>query len=989
MGALAYVYVFLFLRSELGRRLDEISAQGHVNAIGMQYLVENIKELQSNVESWKHVPGLVESAHNILSRSREAVKSTAQRLILEKLYVGDMTRRFDEIERAHEKTFSWLLGSGTPSTSDFDSIDGSEFSHSDGSAHVPRGDDESLNEGGQNSDQYEASGSGATLDDFSDEEFDYYQQISLERTAKELQAQQGLIDWLAHGGGIFHISGKPGAGESTLMKYLCQITATKSYLKDWAGEKKLILANFFFWKLGSTAQMSLDGLLRALLYSIMEQAPTILETMFPHQWRSATEGGAFTVQTSEIESVFSSLLRQTAFFSSHKVALFIDGLDEFDGDHDKMTKMLRIWSEIAPEDIKLCVSSREWEIFRQRLINCPGIRLQDVTSRDIAAYVNSELSDNEEFRSYSSEDPKLGYLIDQIKDKAEGVFLWVKITLRGLKWGLLSGERLEDIEARLNALPTGLEELFSSILTSIRTGSHTNRLDRTRAMRMLLLAAEPARTGVRTLGLLLTELAFLDDYEKDPNFVSSFPTTIGANRKWVSRQDRARRSVYQRCMGLLEVQSSGLDARPHLMRGGSDFSVERPKRIVSREKNHYEISENPNNEIASSLLNGTARIRREGYLEIIDKGDGIFLHTHAFYVDPYRINHEHPSSERVVCAHRSVVEFLSQPHVKSLIDAEAQSFNLADYRLQTFLASLKLFYPCKGFVKKSLGPIILAYVQRCFQSRELTQDRLLTSCEELIRILEVQTPTPSIGSHTGLVVYFRLNPSELFNATENDGSLGIAVHVDLIADSRPISLDGGFYQLGRRSKRNTYYNVLLDFCLYQICYSWCTEGEMALSYEMRACEYISKCFESGADPNGLSLLKYVSGARFTCWQTWILVIIRIGFSGSFVKLFLRHGADTNMWVHYSDETVSLWWTEAPQWYGVIGDLDNHETGEFRSEISHLKVGSQGEGVYLPLREFLPIWFQDDAELQELCRRYQGSKSIAAPPYFSLHDAVWD
>ncbi|EXF84611.1 hypothetical protein CFIO01_04779 [Colletotrichum fioriniae PJ7] len=682
-------------RSELSRRLNEISAQGRINATEMQHLGENIKELQSKVELWKHIPGLVEGVHDILSRSKVAIEDTAQRLILEKLYVGDMTRRFDEIERAHEKTFSWLLGSETPpSISDFDSLDWSESSHSDGPVHVRRGDNEPPNEDGQNSDQYEAPSSGATSDGSSDEESDHESQISLERTTKELQAQRGLIDWLARGGGIFHISGKPGAGKSTLMKYLCQSHATESYLEGWAGEKKLISANFFFWKLGSTAQKSLDGLLRALIYFILEQAPALLETVFPKQWRNASQGRAFSIQSFEIESAFSSLLRQTTFFSSHKIAIFIDGLDEFDGDHDKMIKKLLRWAKSVPEDMKLCVSSREWEVFRQRLINCPGIRLQDITSRDIEAYINSELSDNREFRSSSPKDPRMGHLINQIKYRAEGVFLWVKITLRGLKGSLLSGERLEDVEARLDALPTGLEELFTSILTSIRTGTHINRLDRMRAMRMLLLAAEQARTDYFSLPLLLTELAFLDDYEKDPNFAFIFPTANSADRNWVSRQDRARRSVYQRCMGLLEVQSSGADARPRLMRGVCDLSGGKAKQFTSRDENKYKISESLNKDIESSLQNDTARIHQEGEFEIIDKGDGTFLHNHAFYDDFYRINYEHPSSERVEFTHRSVVEFLLQPHIESLIDADAQSFDLADFRLQAFLASLK--YPFGG-----------------------------------------------------------------------------------------------------------------------------------------------------------------------------------------------------------------------------------------------------------------------------------------------------
>ncbi|KAK1489551.1 hypothetical protein CABS01_12702 [Colletotrichum abscissum] len=963
-------------RAGLSRRLDEISAQGHINATEMQHLGKNIEGLQSNIELWKHVPGLVESVHDILSRSKEAVESNAQRLILEKLYVGDMTRRFDEIERAHEKTFSWLLDSCTPSKSDFDSSDGSESSYSDGLGHVSRGDNESPNEGGQNSDQSEVPGSGATSDASSYEKSNYQSHVSLKRTAQELRAQESLTDWLGRGGGIFHISGKPGAGKSTLMKYLCQSTATESYLKDWAGEKTLVLANFFFWKLGSTAQKSLDGLLRALSYSILEQAPALLETVFPKQWSKASQGKAFSIQSSEIESAFSHLLQHTAFFFSHKIAIFIDGLDEFDGDHDKMIKMLRNWSRSVSEDMKLCVSSREWEVFRQRLVNCPGIRLQDITSRDIEAYIDSELSGNEEFRSRSSENPRVEFLVDQIKNKAEGVFLWVKIILRGLKESLLSGERLEDLEARLEALPAGLEELFASILASIRTGTHTNKMDRMRAMRTILLAAEKERDYTRRQNppLSLTELAFLDDYEKDPNFVFSFPTTKDATGNWASRQDRARRLVYQRCMGLLEVQSPRGDDRPRLTRGVCAFFLGYTRtsvQITSRDENKYKINENYNSEIKSSLQNGTARIHREGKLEIIDEADGAFLHNHAWYSNPHKLNDEHPSSELVVCTHRSVFEFLSQPHIKSLIDTEAQSFDLADFRLQAFLASLKLFRPCKWFVSR-----------------------------KLIRILKLQTPTPSIGLSIVQTITSQLDLSELLYAIETDGSLGIAVYVDLMADSWPISLDSGFYQLGRRSKRGMYYNMLLDFCLPEIFNFFFEKDWIKTSYEMRTCEYISKCFEAGADPNGLSLLTTRSKMSLTCWQAWIIVSIAnmVLFKAwvPYLRLFLLHGADPIVWVHLESDKIFLWWHDASQWhevsgfYGMEDDFLN-DVSRIWSEVKHANTHAESgaKGFDVLLRDFLPIWLQEDsAELQKLCDRNQGSKPILRPPPFKIEEELY-
>ena len=44
-----------------------------------------------------------------------------------------------------------------------------------------------------------------------------------------------FTNWLLYGKGIFHISGKLGAGKSTLMKYLGDSSQTKTKLEEWAG----------------------------------------------------------------------------------------------------------------------------------------------------------------------------------------------------------------------------------------------------------------------------------------------------------------------------------------------------------------------------------------------------------------------------------------------------------------------------------------------------------------------------------------------------------------------------------------------------------------------------------------------------------------------------------------------------------------------------------------------------------------------------------
>jgi hypothetical protein len=55
-------------------------------------------------------------------------------------------------------------------------------------------------------------------------------------------------------------------------------------------------------------------------------------------------------------------------------------------------------------------------------------------------------------------------LVENIAEKASGVFLWVVVVVRSLLEGLGDGDRLSDLQKRLDALPPELDDLFKRIL---------------------------------------------------------------------------------------------------------------------------------------------------------------------------------------------------------------------------------------------------------------------------------------------------------------------------------------------------------------------------------------------------------------------------------------------------------------------------------------------------------------------------------------------
>lgn len=85
--------------------------------------------------------------------------------------------------------------------------------------------------------------------------------------------------WLKSEEQLFWISGKPGSGKSTLMKYLVNDARTEGCLRQWAGDRSLMIASYFFWINGNDLQRSQEGLLRSVLFDILRGWPDILDTV--------------------------------------------------------------------------------------------------------------------------------------------------------------------------------------------------------------------------------------------------------------------------------------------------------------------------------------------------------------------------------------------------------------------------------------------------------------------------------------------------------------------------------------------------------------------------------------------------------------------------------------------------------------------------------------------------------------------------------------
>lgn len=255
------------------------------------------------------------------------------------------------------------------------------------------------------------------------------------------------------------IKGKPGAGKSTLMKYLHQ-----QILKRGDG----ITISFFFNARGEDLEKSTIGLYRSLLLQLLEKRPDlqhVLDTSRPsREWN-----------VESLKTLFEEALQD---LGQTPLTCVIDALDECE--EQDVRDMVRFLNGLV------CTGNRLYICFASR--HYPHITLetglhiileeQDKHQDDIITYLEGSLRighqpDSQKIRS-------------EIQEKASGVFMWVVLVVDILNKESDAGRRFA-LGERLRQLPSNLHELFRDILT--RDTNHQEAL--LLCIQWVLLAKRP------------------------------------------------------------------------------------------------------------------------------------------------------------------------------------------------------------------------------------------------------------------------------------------------------------------------------------------------------------------------------------------------------------------------------------------------------------------------------------------------------------------
>lgn len=246
--------------------------------------------------------------------------------------------------------------------------------------------------------------------------------------------------------GFLWIKSKPGAGKSTLMKFLLELAEQQSSPDD-------AVISFFFNARGDLLERSLEGMYRQLLHQLLSSNAR-LQSMVPAADISGLEPLGWPRQL--LENLFKKCvlgLRQ------QRVTCFIDALDECP--ESEIRELVEFFEGLGNFTttkgiyFRVCFSSRHYP--NVSLENCQHFVLdgQSGHQHDIAAYIDSKLRLR---KSKTNQEIKAA-----VQKRAQGVFLWVVLVVKRLNQDVDRGN-VHNLRSRLDEVPDGLDALFRDTL---------------------------------------------------------------------------------------------------------------------------------------------------------------------------------------------------------------------------------------------------------------------------------------------------------------------------------------------------------------------------------------------------------------------------------------------------------------------------------------------------------------------------------------------
>ncbi|KAH7180273.1 hypothetical protein DER46DRAFT_566907 [Fusarium sp. MPI-SDFR-AT-0072] len=212
------------------------------------------------------------------------------------------------------------------------------------------------------------------------------------------------------------------------------------------------------------------------------------------------------------------------------ICFFIDGLDELVGEYsDSMDFISKLAQNehsnaiISSRPILSCLSA-----FRKQ----PNLKLQDLTRRDIQAYVQYKVGGHPSMKRHMRRYPEeSGSLIDELVDKS----------------CFDDHDRLSEIRRRMDELPPELKDMFMHMLSKI----HRRHQEKGAQLLKICYTYQKTKSPFLQKGLYALGLALVDDYNAQPVCIEPLD---GEEKLEICEELEGR--LRSRCWELLDFASS-------------------------------------------------------------------------------------------------------------------------------------------------------------------------------------------------------------------------------------------------------------------------------------------------------------------------------------------------------------------------------------------------------------------------------------------------
>lgn len=359
-------------------------------------------------------------------------------------------------------------------------------------------------------------------------------------------------NWLKSTDTVYWISGKPGSGKSTLVKYILADPQTQQCLDSWA--PGCLLISHYFWRPGSPMQRSIKGLFCSLLFQLLENSETALGKLIQSVSVSSTKGDVTDWSLEELRSTVLSTMEAY----DRPICVFLDGLDElYPEQPPNLLDIIRKLS--AAGKTKMCLASRPEPPLQRRLYNMPQLRLQDLTASDLKRYVydNIHASNFEDLNRYEMFATSLVW-------RAEGVFLWLVLVTKSVRNGFDNGDSIDIIEERIDRLKGGdLESLYNDMWDRA-SKDNPDAYRRTAALyfRIMLLYNHEDNDHLQIYGenlSVFTMMLATTGFAEKTLEAAPQPVNLVPEEKLLQSCKEVERIAEVYCFGLLEVSHQNHD----------------------------------------------------------------------------------------------------------------------------------------------------------------------------------------------------------------------------------------------------------------------------------------------------------------------------------------------------------------------------------------------------------------------------------------------